>query len=144
MKSLPHNYPVQARGAAGGVVTLSAEGVPELPSSAPVQFGGPGDAWSPESLLVAAAASCFVLTFRAVARAARLEWSQLECTVDGVLDREGGLMRFTRLHTHARLTVSRESSRALCQQTLEKAEHGCLVANSLLAARELTIEIVQP
>ena len=143
MKSLPHNYPVRARGAAGGAVTLSAEGVPELLSSAPVQFGGPGDAWSPESLLVAAAASCFVLTFRAVARAARLEWAQLECTVDGVLDREGGVMRFTRLHTHARLRVSAESSQALCQQVLEKAEHGCLVANSLLAARELTTEIVQ-
>jgi organic hydroperoxide reductase OsmC/OhrA len=31
------------------------------------QLGGPGGQWSPETLLVAAAAECFILTFRAVA-----------------------------------------------------------------------------
>ena len=39
------------------------------------------------TLLIAAVADCFILTFRAVARASRFEWISLGCTVDGVLDR---------------------------------------------------------
>jgi uncharacterized OsmC-like protein len=30
-------------------------------------FDGPGDAWSPENLLLAAVQSCFLFTFQAVA-----------------------------------------------------------------------------
>ena len=75
MKPYPHHYLVEASAAASGSVDLRARGLPVIASAPPIEFGGPGDAWSPESLLVAATADCFVLTFRAVARASKLEWS---------------------------------------------------------------------
>ena len=46
-------------------------------SSAPVEFDGPGDRWSPETLLIAAIADCFILTFRAIACATRMDWQGL-------------------------------------------------------------------
>ena len=143
MKSFPHVYPVSARMAATSTALLQAEGLPDLPSAAPREFDAPGDQWSPESLLVAAVASCFLLTFKAVARASKLEWSQLECSVEGTLERVDGVTQFSRMHTRARLTVPGGNHDELCRRLLEKAEHGCLVANSLRCARDLTSEILQ-
>ena len=69
MQELPHHYVVSANAKTVGNVALSANGVSDLESAPPAEFGGPGDQWSPESLLVAAVADCFILSFRAIARA---------------------------------------------------------------------------
>lgn len=143
MQALPHIYSVAAAGAENGSIQVSAAGLPTLPSAAPAQFDGPGDQWSPESLLGGAIASCFVLTFRAVARASRLPWTHLKCHIDATLERVEGVMRFTHVVTRATLTVPADASTALCERALTKAEEGCLVANSLRADRELRIEIVK-
>jgi organic hydroperoxide reductase OsmC/OhrA len=110
--------------------------------NAPVEFGGPGDEWSPESLLMAAVASCFVLTFRALARASKLEWTALECSSEGTLERADGLTRFTRMQTTARLVVPATDNHAVCERVLQKAERDCLIANSLSVQRELKFQIV--
>lgn len=143
MQPLPHLYSVAASGPISGALTLSAAGVPSLLSAAPREFDGPGDQWSPEQLLVAAVASCFILTFRAVARASHLDWARLECTVEGALERVEGVTQFSNVVTHAKLTVPAGSTTANCIRILEKAEHGCLVANSLRSKRELKAEVVQ-
>jgi len=140
MQSLPHIYSTQVTGAAGGDLRLSAPGLPDLMCNAPAQFDGPGNQWSPESLLMAAAASCFALTFRAIARASMLEWLHLECANHGTLERSGKGLQFTRIVTHVHLTVPVATSIEACQRTLEKAERDCLVTNSLRVERELKLE----
>lgn len=142
MKPLPHTYTVRGGDVSTGPVTLESEGLPALASAPPVEFDGPGDQWSPESLLVAAVASCFLLTFRAVARASKLEWRRLECTVEGTLERDDRVTRFTRMRTRATLTAPQSANVDLCRRALEKAEHACIVSNSLNAQRELEAEIV--
>ena len=47
-----------------GDVALSGDGLPAIATAPPAEFGGPGDRWSPETLLAAAVADCFVLGFR--------------------------------------------------------------------------------
>jgi Predicted redox protein, regulator of disulfide bond formation len=143
MHPLPHLYSVTATAAATGSVGLGGQNLPSLRISAPAQFGGPGDHWSPESLLAGAVASCFILSFRAVARALHLEWVRLDVETDATLDRKENLTQFTRVTLHAQLVVPAAANVALCQRALEKAEHGCLVANSLRCERELRTEIVQ-
>jgi organic hydroperoxide reductase OsmC/OhrA len=139
---LPHRYSVAAAGSAGGAVTLATPGAPALASAAPREFDGAGDQWSPEALLIAAVASCFILTFRAIARAGRLEWTRLQCTVEGKLERIDGVMRFTHLATSAVLTVPAESNTEPYRRALEKAESSCLISNSLNARRELHADVV--
>lgn len=143
MQPLPHLYTVSASGPSAGLVALNTDGAPELQSTPPREFDGPGDQWSPESLLIAAAASCFVLTFRAVARASKLEWTKLECTVEGTLDRIDGVTRFTQVVTRARLTAPATAIEELYDRALERAEHGCLVTNSLNAQRDLHTQIIR-
>jgi len=134
---------VTAAAAASGAVSLQAEQLPPLRIAGPAQFGGPGDQWSPETLLAGAVASCFLLSFRAVARALHLEWLRLDVEVDATLDRKEQVMQFTRMVVSARLVVPAAANSALCQRALDKAEHGCLVANSLRCERELRTEIVE-
>ena len=97
MNQFPHHYVVDAAAAASGDVNVSAPDVPVLATAAPAQFGGPGDRWSPETLFVASAVDCFVLTFRAVAEASKLTWERLSCRGDGTLDRVDGVTRFSAL-----------------------------------------------
>ncbi|HKS54819.1 MAG TPA: OsmC family protein [Steroidobacteraceae bacterium] len=143
MQPLPHIYSVTAAAAAAGIVELSADGLPDLRSSAPAQFGGPGDLWSPESLLAGAVASCFILSFRYVARASHLKWVSLECDVDATLDRSEHTTQFVKVVVRARLIVPETMDAAFCERALKKAEHGCLVANSLRCERELQIEVLR-
>ena len=90
MQEFPHHYRVNASAEADGNVTIKADDLPEIVTAPPAEFGGPGDQWSPETLLVGAIADCFVLTFRAIASASKLEWSALECSAEGVLERVNG------------------------------------------------------
>lgn len=143
MQPLPHVYSIAATGSAEGTVSLTAAGLPSLDSAPPAEFDGPGDQWSPESLLAAAIASCFILTFRAMARASRLPWVNLACGVEATLERVEGVTYFTRVVTRATLTVPDGTSTVLCERVLNKAEEGCLVANSLRSKRELQMEIIK-
>ena len=141
MQDLPHHYVVTARGAAEGAVTLGTAGVAELARAPPPEFGGPEGHWSPESLLTAAVADCFVLSFRAVARASRLDWSWLDCSVTGVLDRVDRRLRFTHFVVEAQLAIADADAEERARRLLAKAEENCLVSASLAAPVELRAEI---
>lgn len=142
MHPYPHHYKVTVGAPAEGEVALGAAGLPDLASMPPPEFDGPPGYWSPETLLVASVADCFVLSFRAVARASKFEWQSLSAEVEGVLDRVDGMSRFTRFTTHARLVVAAGADERRARMLLEKAEKVCLVSNSLTAERHIESEIV--
>lgn len=55
----------------------------------PPEFsGGMAGIWSPEHLFVAAAASCFMTTFLAVAEKSRLEFISFSCKASGILEKK--------------------------------------------------------
>lgn len=93
--------------------------------------------------MCAAVADCFVLTFRGVSRAAKLDWRKLECRVEGTLERIEGQAQFTRYANFAKLTVASGSDLAKARTLLERAEHSCLVSNSLRGVRTLESEIIE-
>jgi organic hydroperoxide reductase OsmC/OhrA len=143
MQSLPHHYAVVASGAAEGAVALASEGQPSLASAPPADFGGPGDHWSPETLLVAAIADCFVLTFRAIARASKLPWVSLRCEVEGTLDRVERATQFTDFLVRASLHLPPGANEEQAHRLLERAEKSCLITNSLKGSSRLeaTLEV---
>ena len=141
MHDFPHHYVVGATAQTTGNVSLSSDGVANIASAPPVEFGGPGDEWSPESLLVAAVADCFVLSFRAIARASRFDWKNLSVKVDGTLDKVDRVTQFTGFHVAATLDVPVGTDESKAQRLLEKAEHACLITNSLKAESVLETSI---
>ena len=143
MQAFPHHYTVAANGSGTGDVTLKADELPTLRSASPIPFDGPGDRWSPETLLVAAVGDCLILTFRAVARASGFAWTSLECDVTGTLDRIERTTRFVAFEVRARLRVPAGTDPDRARQVLEKAERSCLISNSLSGAIHLipTIDV---
>ena len=142
MHPFPHRYTINAAVRPDGDVPLSMDGVRIIESAPPKEFDGPGNQWSPEGLLTAAVADCFVLSFRAIAAASKYAWVSLEARTEGTLDRIDGKMRVTRFDTHARLHVPDGSDVERAKKLLEKAELACLVANSLSSDRHLTVEVL--
>jgi organic hydroperoxide reductase OsmC/OhrA len=142
MQDLPHHYSVTASAEPENNVNLSCDGLPGLVSAPPAEFGGPGDQWSPEHLLVSSVADCFILTFRAVARASKFEWTQLEATAEGVLDRVERVTLFTGFTVRAKLTVPAGTDPDKAIRIMEKAEGACLITNSLTADAHLEAVVV--
>lgn len=142
MQQLPHRYVVTATGPAAGELRVSSRDLPDLPVAAPAEFDGPGDRWSPETLLVAAVGSCLILTFRSIATASRFDWISLDCQVEATLDKAEDGRRFTRFDIQAELRLPEPGTEERARRLLEKAEGLCLITNSLRGERHLTVRIV--
>lgn len=143
MHPYPHQYRVSATASTDGEVALASPDLPAIASMPPPEFDGPPGYWSPETLLAAAVMDCFVLSFRAVARASKFQWTSLSADLVGTLDRAGGVTRFTHFVTRARLVVPAGADVVRARLLLEKAEKVCLVSNSLNAERHLESEVVE-
>jgi organic hydroperoxide reductase OsmC/OhrA len=143
MHPYPHVYTVQGSSRPEGDVPVSSAGLPELVTAPPAEFDGPGDRWSPETLLCAAVADCFMLSFRGVARAQKLAWTSLQCEVQGTLDRVEGKTRFTQMLVRAALLVPEGTDHDKALKAMGRAEHVCLISNSLVAERrvEATVSV---
>jgi len=110
--------------------------------SAPPEFGGEPGFWTPEHFLLAAVSSCFIATFQAVARASKLDFQGIEVAVDGVIEKEGGSLRFTKITLHPVLILYQDEARELGLRLLEKSERLCLVARSLSSTIELQRKVL--
>lgn len=141
MQSLPHQYRVVAESVPAGWVSIASPGLPTLETAPPAEYGGPGDRWSPESLLVAAVADCFILSFRACARAGKLKWVSLKCEAEGELDRADGTTRFVAMSVRASLRGAPGMDPERARDLLERAEKTCLITNSLVCETRLHIEL---
>ncbi len=141
MDSFPQRYRVTASGDPLDDVQLAAERLTAMRSASPAEFDGPGDLWSPETLLVGALADCFVLTFRAIAAASKLPWSGLQCEVTGTLDRIERVTQFTQFDIVAHLTITSADDAARARQMLDKAERNCLISSSLKGPVTLTATV---
>ena len=143
MKPLPHQYDVRLTGGSSGYAQLSTTGAAELRTAPPLDYDGPGDAWSPEHLLLASVQACFLFTLRAIARVSKMEFTTLELDAEGTVDRQDGVTRFTDIVLRPRLTVPPGTDRERALHLLEKSEKTCLVSASLSTPIRLEPEITE-
>lgn len=123
---------------------VSAEDVPRtINFSAPPEFQGEPGLWTPEHLLVASVATCFLATFRALAENSKLPVVRLEVDAEGLLEKEAGGFRFTQVVVRPRLAIAEPADKERAQRLLEKAERACLISRSLSSHMELqpTVEV---
>jgi len=119
------------------------QGVPRIIDfSAPPEFGGEPGIWTPEHFLLAAVSSCFVETFKAIARASKLEFQGIEVRVDGLIEKDEGGLRFTRISIRPSLIIYQDESHELAERVLSKTERSCLVVRSLSSQVELEAKIL--
>jgi peroxiredoxin-like protein len=143
LKPLPHTYTAQLDGGREGYATISEERLPDLVVAPPADFGGPGDAWSPEHLLLASVQACYLFTLRAVARHISQPFDDLRVTATGLLDRQDGTLRFTDIVLRVQITVPAGSEPTRVRHLLDTAKKGCLISASLSTPVRVDAEIVE-
>lgn len=139
--NMAHQYTASAAVKPDSLVSIEIEGLEGMTSGPPKEFGGSGNEWSPEDLLVAAVADCFVLSFKAISAASKYEWVDLSCEVTGTLDKVERATQFTALNIKATLKVTGDSDVERAKRLLEKSEQTCFITNSLKADPELEVDI---
>lgn len=142
MQEYPHYYSVSASAESESHVNHTSPGLESFLAAPPAEFDGPGDLWSPETLLVASVAGCFILSFRGIAKASRFEWLSLDCDVRSTLTRVERRTRFTRFEINATLYVPPDTNEERAHRLLEKAEAACLITNSLSGSTQLSAAVV--
>ena len=141
MHPFPHHYEVTSTATPDGDIAINSPGLPPLVTITPPEFDGPGGKWSPETLLVAAVADCYLLTFRGIAKASRMPWSRLSVECEGTLERPDRTTQFTRFDLRARLTLPSNVSEEQARRILTRAEETCLITRSLTGKTTLHAEI---
>ncbi len=141
MQGLPHEYVASAAASATSNVTVQVDNMADLNVAPPANFGGPGNLHSPEDLQAAAVASCFILSFKAIAAASRLDWDSLNVEVSGTLEQVERAVQFTGFTTNVTLTLPADASRDKAERLLEKAEQTCFITNSLKGGNTLQATI---
>ncbi|MBS1841548.1 MAG: OsmC family protein [Acidobacteria bacterium] len=112
--------------------TVAAPGIePKIRFSSPPEFKGDPGFWTPEHFLLAAVASCFVVTFYALADRSRMEFGKLDLSVEGRLGMFEGRLSFREIILQPTLTILQAQDRDRAYALLERTEHGCLIARSL-------------
>ncbi|MFA5170204.1 MAG: OsmC family protein [Sulfuriferula sp.] len=142
MMNFPYQYQASATANQTGEVILHSEGLADIASAAPKDFGGPGDRWSPENLLVAALGDCYILTFRAIMAAMKINWVAISCDVQGTLARVEGKTKFTEFMLRIQLKVPSGTDDSSANMALQKAKSGCFISNSLSAQINFETDIV--
>ncbi|HEY6902743.1 MAG TPA: OsmC family protein [Candidatus Acidoferrales bacterium] len=129
-----HTYRVRARSTRVRSGVVAFDRVPEpIRFSAPPEFLGEPQVWTPEHFFVAALVSCYVSTFSGVASASKFNFISLEVNAEGTIELEAGGWRFTGVTLHPSLKIAREQDRDRAKLLLEKAERSCLIARSISA-----------
>lgn len=141
MATFPHVYKVRSSGGPDGVLPVESDGLPTLETTAPPEFGGPEGYWSPETLLTGAVANCLILTFRALAAPRNFQWSKLDVSCTGEVNKTREGLKFTKFRLDAVLSIGADADESQARALLESAKKHCLVTASLNAETELGVEI---
>lgn len=140
-----YSYRVNAHwtGAGTGSVTPDEMKLPIF-FSTPPEFGGEAGHWTPEHMLIAAVASCYVATFSAIAQKSSFDFLDLEVSVAGVLGKTEAGLKFTEIVIRPVLAIDDAANEERGIRLLQKAERSCLIARSLSGAITLESKVHVP
>jgi organic hydroperoxide reductase OsmC/OhrA len=137
-----HAFRVDAIPRRHGTVRVVTADKPTLEVAVPVEFrnGLPGY-WSPEEMLVAATASCYVLTFRSLTHRRGVPVEDLEVTGTGHITRRAdGRFGFVLVELHVSVATDADHADAVADLA-RAAERGCLGGRALGVPVELELDV---
>jgi organic hydroperoxide reductase OsmC/OhrA len=109
----------------------------ELALSSDAAFLGDPARLNPESLQLAAAASCQLLSFLAVAARARVDVIAYEDDAEADMPEDDRPIRITAIRLRPRIRVAAGTDEAKVQRLVDLAHQECYIANSLTSAMDI-------
>ncbi len=114
------------------LVTLSADGKPDLPASSDPKFRGDPHRWNPEDLLVAALSECHLLSYLHACVTVGVVMTSYRDEATGRMVQDGGNGgAFAEVVLHPRVTVADESMVDAAIAAHHEAHEWCFIANSV-------------
>ncbi len=118
-------------------------GAPALTRSADPAGRGSSELTNPEQLRLAAASSCQMLSFLAIAARSNIDVVSYSDEADAIMPEDDKPVRITRITLRPRIVVATGSDLERARRIVDKAHQECFFANSLTS--EITIDAtVQP
>lgn len=142
-----HAYRVAAWWTSGRTGLAKSDSAPSaIHFTAPAEFGGMEGRWTPEELLLAAIASCYVTTLHAIAGSARVDFTDLQVEAGGTIQKEESGYRFSRIVLRPNLRIASAGERERALELLQRAEKLCLVSRAIgaIVTFEPQLEISNP
>jgi organic hydroperoxide reductase OsmC/OhrA len=109
----------------------------ELTVSSDAAFLGDSGLLNPEQLLVAAASSCQLLSFLAVAARARIDVLRYSDRAEGTMDESDEPARIGRIVLRPEIVVAPGTSEERVRRLVKLGHEHCYIANSLLTEVEV-------
>ena len=129
-----------SRGRSG--IVQQAGALPEsIEFSAPPEFHGEENKWSPEGFLLASVAACFISTFSAIAEYSHFTVNGMSVAIEGTVASTNGKLQFTHIHIKPTVEIEDEADFERTSKLLEKAKQSCLISRSLSANVTLLPEV---
>jgi len=127
-----HAYRVSAWWTSGRSGLVKSDSAPNgIHFTAPAEFGGLEGRWTPEELLLASVASCYTTTLRAIAGAARFNFTDLQVEASGTVRKASSGYEFTQIVLRPNLMIASVEERDRALDLLQRAEKLCLVSRAL-------------
>ena len=123
--------------------SLSAPGIPTIEAATPPEFpGGVEGYWSPEHLFIASANICLMTTFLAIAANSKFEFLEYTSEAEGKLEKVDGRLMMSEITLKPVLKVKSEEQIEKGIRLIEKAEHNCLISNSMKSKIVLIPQVI--
>jgi peroxiredoxin-like protein len=127
-----HAYRVAAWWTSGRTGLAKSDSAPNaIHFTAPTEFGGLEGRWTPEELLLAAIASCYTTTLRALAGAAQFDFTDLQVEASGSIRKAESGYTFSHILLRPNLKIASAEERERAIDLLKRAEKLCLVARAI-------------
>ncbi|MGA7859106.1 MAG: OsmC family protein [Terracidiphilus sp.] len=127
-----HAYRVAAWWTSGRTGLAKSDSAPNaIHFTAPAEFGGLEGRWTPEELLLAAVASCYTTTLRAIAATAQVHFTDLQVEAHGTVRKVDSRWSFCEIAVCPTLKIASEEGRERALDLLKRAEELCLVSRAI-------------
>lgn len=126
MKGSTANYDTYSR-----EYRVDFQGKPSIRASSAPAFRGDPALHNPEDLLVAALSGCHALSYLALCARGGVLVTSYEDEVYGTMERVNGVVKFTEVMLHPKVTIAPGSDGEKARALHERAHAICFVANSV-------------
>lgn len=99
--------------------------------TAPKEFGGLEGRWTPEELLLAALAGCFITTLRSMSGSAQFDFTDLQVEASGTVRKSESGYGFSEIVIRPNLKIASLKEREHVLDLLKKADRLCLVCRAI-------------
>ncbi len=140
---MKHTFTLTTEWAAGrnGVGTIEAQRL-QTNISIPPEMDGPGVGTNPDEMLLAASATCYIISLAAMLERTSIQ-ATLHCTSEGIVDVTNGVFTYETIIHHVTVSLEELSERhiSITHRLAEKAERTCMISKALKGNVDVIVKV---